>query len=353
MRTDGKTEPPTFYFKGDYIMPLFGLNFPWDQPAKPQYLNLIRQPVGEEFKKIMLQYDPDGKETLALVLCGGGLFGSHEFAEIYRLWELGVLARVKFIVGTSVGALNACLTAKFFNDMDKGLKVWEGITKNNDVYDGSMDTGFTNIIGDLWAIKSGAPAFLNPRGLYALIDKLFKGTYLDGFEVPVITTASRLRDGKDMYVKGHVDTVACVRTSAAMFPCLPAAKDHEGALCIDGGLGQNMPIEAAIREGATKIILIGTSPDVVPDVEPKNNIMDVAGRLLPNIMKKFEDNAWEWIEEYKKNKDNRTVEFLSSYPDKDLGNVLSAKETYDRIRLGYAQACQDFTADKVKELLLT
>lgn len=334
-------------------MPMFGINFPWDQPVKLSPLNLQHQPVDEAFKKILMQYNTDGSETLALVLNGGGLLGADEFGRIYRLWELGVLRHCKMIVGTSVGALNALLTAKYINDMDTALGIWAGITKNSDVYAGALETDFTHVFGHIWATVTGAKSLLDPaNGFYKIIEREFTGMQINSFDgYRVITTASRLKDGADLVYDGAFDAVCCAKMSSAMFPGFPAVAGPDG-LCIDGGLGNNMPVGTAIERGATKVILIGTSPDKVPAAEPKNNIVDVAKCLLPNIMAKFEERVWAWVNEYQDDPTHEKVEILASYPKRDRGNPLSAKETHDRIRAGYAEACVDFTPEAVSALLL-
>lgn len=303
--------------------------------------------VDPRIAEVLARYnDRRGKEKLALVLNGGGLLGAHAFMKIYRLWEMGVFAYVEMIVGTSVGALNALLVGKYRDDLGPAFKQWKAINKNSDIYNGNI-----SLPALLWDFVTGARSALYPKGLYDILDKHFCGMKLSDFPVEIITTATDMGIG----------------------------------IC-DGGIGNNSPMMTAIEHGATKLISIGTHPDIscgkmlvrqggynavlagkessaipvgFPVISEKPvKMVDVAKQLLPVIMSVFEEYMWsekEWYDKLTTENPGKypSVEMLSSYPEKDLGNMLDATWTGKRMNDGYAEACRHFTIEAIDRLLNT
>ena len=122
-----------------------------------------------------------------VVLCGGGAAGRWQAGVLTALAQLGVLEKSKVITGTSVGGLNAGLFSLFgYTSLkeDKSeeeisipepymtaVDVWEGITKNSDIYQGKLD--FWGKIGAGIGFFTGAESILDNSNLHKLIDKVF------------------------------------------------------------------------------------------------------------------------------------------------------------------------------------
>jgi hypothetical protein len=311
-------------------------------------MNII--PIDSKVINIISDYLPRRiKEKIVLVLNGGALFGPYQFGWLYRLWELRILHLIDLIITTSVGALNGGLVAKFLDDMDAAMSVWLTVKKKENVYDRDLNAPTV-----VWQAAWGSQSILDPKGLYAMLEKEF-GADID-LKIDLITTATNL---------GESDC--------------------------DGGVGDNCPVDDALELGATKVIILGTSPNVpkermkrylfkkgkanikkglikssaIPVVFPtdaddgkKIKMIDVVKALLPAVMDVFEEHVWKskyWRDKLTEANPKMypPVEWLEGFPSKAIPHdSLDCTHVEEDIELGYKEACEYLTPERLEAFFI-
>ena len=311
-------------------------------------------------------------EKLVLVLPGGGSRGRWQFGVIYRLYEIGLLDRVDLICGTSVGGLNTLFTAKYKSEMEKPLLTWNNIKKNSDVYDGIMKLStpfdFVRLLMQIFTVNK-AGSILNPRGLYSLIDREFDGLKLKELPCPVClaTTNMSTADFVEISTMSDPDFSAAQLaklTSAIpiIFPAVEFASGGYTDLGVDGGMGRFNPVKLAIKNGATKIILIGTSPHNIPREVLRKDIVSLGGRLENALMHIFEESSWDEADLYKKFSSLDAgqyppIEFLDLYPKDGTVNPEYEINALDfsgtmTMQNGYDHAVKNFSREVISNFLM-
>jgi len=355
-------------------MPNF-LWFSWGKDKRPQPFKLIEQIPSPDFIQILEEYKNfriKNKEKLALVLPGGGSLGRRQFFFVYWLYKIGVLKYVDMICGTSVGGLNTLLIAKYKDNLEEAANIWNNILLNSDIYSGMLQ--FKNL-GDWLGMASQifkdnkGNCILNKDGLKKLVVKHFDGIKLGDLKTEIVLTTTDIINGEMVVINSKenpgfpADKMALL-TSA--IPIIFEAEDFEfkslKRLGVDGGVGRNNPVELAIKYGATKIILVGTSPNTIPQKILTHNIGDIAGRLETVIMHIFEEFAWDEIEDYKLlhklNPDiYPSIEILDWYPSEDdmkIENEVNALDftAITTAQKGYDAAVNFITPEKLRNFLL-
>ncbi len=193
------------------------------------------------------------KKKLAFVLGGGGSRGAMQVGALRALLEAGYLPDL--ITGTSIGAANgAFLTVHGYNPqgMQKLEQVWRS-TVNQDLLPTNLwwqtmraffrrSKGFSQERIRQFAISNG----LTP-------DLRFK----DLIDVKLFPVAADLNAGCPVVfgLDPEDSVLECVLASMSLPPWMaPAEKD--GRYLMDGGAVSNLPIEAALQQGATEIIAL-------------------------------------------------------------------------------------------------
>lgn len=311
------------------------------------------------------------REKLALVLPGGASLGRRQFGVIYWLYQIGVLGRVDMICGTSVGGLNALLIAKYKDRLEDALAIWNNITRNDQVYDGGLKLDLGNIMMILGKLITGQPlvSMLRPRGLYELMDREFGGRKLKDLGCDLFVNTTNISTGELIEISKRdnpdFDAAELAKVTSALpivFPARDFRHKNNPDLVIDGGVGRNNPVYLAIKHGATKVLLVGTSPDTIPRQSVKNNVIDVGSRLVTVVMHILEEFAWDQIDDYGElsscdPKKYPSIEFLDWYPDE--ADMLVADEVdpinftaVATMQKGYDAAVKKFTKPVIKKFLL-
>ena len=297
---------------------------------------------------------------LALVLTGGGACGRWQAGVLNYLYEVGIIPQISFICGTSVGGLNTLLTAKYNNNPEPLKNMWEGIKKNGDVFEGMLQfNNFWDVLGMLsQAFRTNkGQALLTPKGLYKIIDRELGAINLGGLSIPVKITTTDLNAGEryvfdSVKLPNHNAGVVAKATSA--IPLAFPAVSFSPYLFVDGGLGRNNPVDLAIENGATHIILVGTSPDIYPRQEVTNNIPSIALRMSDIIMHIFEEEAWDEMDDYKEKQTLDatlpTIKFLDLYPSETTGSALNFANV-EQYQKGYDFALINLPLEKINEFL--
>jgi NTE family protein len=191
--------------------------------------------------------EPEKRPT-AFVLAGGGSLGAVEVGMLKVLAAHGV--RADFVVGSSVGALNAAYFAGQPSiDGTAALeRIWRGL-RTADVFPLSPVRGFLGFIR--WR-----DSFLDAGTLRALLERSLPFRRLEEATLPCHVVATDVLDGQEVVLSTGL-AVTALLASAAIPGVFPAV-ERDGRSLIDGGVASNTPIATAIRLGARRVIVLPT-----------------------------------------------------------------------------------------------
>lgn len=221
----------------------------------------------------------------AIVLSGGGAKGGYEIGVWKAFRRLGI--DFDIVTGTSVGALNGVLMVQ--NDFFKAYKLWSFMDykKVMDIeIKGKYSTprGRNEIISKYTkgAIKGGIK--MNP--LRSIVDKLWNENKFYNSKISYGLVTTYFPSFKGKYVTkentSSLEFIDYLMASAACFPAFKMKKIGNSNF-IDGGYYDNMPINLAIKLGATDVIAINlgaiglnrkvTNKNVnIKIIKPRNNL---------------------------------------------------------------------------------
>lgn len=231
----------------------------------------------------------------ALVLSGGGGRGAYEAGVARACAERNF--HFDWVIGTSIGALNAALVAQ--NDMDLLLEMWRKI-RTSDVYK-LPDPGRLRRVffGQQLGFLDNSPLENLLRQCVSL-EKLKAAATRVGF---VSTDLCNLQTR--IFTSDEIDTqdeLIDILMASSAIPLFFPPRQLKGEGCwMDGGLVRNTPIQAAIQLGATEIYAVLVEPNQV-DTCP-TSIMQVVSRVMEIV---FDHSARSGIAHV--NQHNRMVE---------------------------------------------
>ena len=197
-------------------------------------------------------------ETLGLVLSGGGSKGAYQIGVYKALRKMNI--KIDIVTGTSIGAINGMFVVQ--KNLRKVLRFWKKISfekiykkedfpkltdeKLSKVYAQYLKT-FINEGGmDVSKIKKMFDKYYKPNKFFNSEIDYGLVTYNFTKKKPVIKTKKDLNS---------LNTKDYVLASAS---CYPAFKPYtiNNEIFIDGGYYDNIPINLAIKMGATQIIAV-------------------------------------------------------------------------------------------------
>lgn len=198
----------------------------------------------------------------ALVLGGGGAKGSYQIGAISALEELGIAAGQ--VIGVSIGAINAAMYAQ--RDMARAAALWESI-RLSDI----LSADAANIAEDAETIlghpdklleyiaRHSQKSLSDITPLRQLLERHIHEDVVRASPVRLTVTATRfptLTCVEKRIADMQSGTLqAWLLASSAIFPIFPMQTIGEERY-VDGGFCDNAPVEAAIRAGARRIIVI-------------------------------------------------------------------------------------------------
>ena len=190
---------------------------------------------------------------IAFVLSGGGARGALQIGALRALLEANI--QPSLLVGTSVGAVNAAYVALRGFDLDslEGLsQAWEDAASAHLL----PANGLRMMLSALLR-HGGGDSYQRMRGFFIAHGLTPDLRFIDQRGARLLIVATDLNAGLPvLYGRDPQQSVLeGVLASTAVPPwVLPIQKD--GQWLMDGGAVSNLPIEAALKEGARKIIAL-------------------------------------------------------------------------------------------------
>jgi NTE family protein len=256
---------------------------------------------------------PESKQVV-LVLQGGGALGAYQAGVYQGLHEAGV--EPHWIVGTSIGAINAALIAGNARDarIEKLTDFWTRVRGNRLIdprYFAEVANGFTY----LNTLTRGVPGFFEVNPLAALGLQTAVGVEHAAFYStdPLKHTLRELVDFEEMQASEIRLTVAAVNVlsgtmryfdsrhmplrlehvmaSGALPPGFPAI-DVDGHPYWDGGVYSNTPVEVVLDDNPRRNSLIfavnvwqprGAAPESIWDVLGRQKDIQYASRINSHL----------------------------------------------------------------------
>jgi NTE family protein len=182
----------------------------------------------------------------AFVLAGGGSLGSIQVGMLRALLDANV--HPDFLVGSSVGALNACYYAAYPNPagIEELARIWVGL-RRRDVFPLSIASAL--------AVLQRRNHIVDPTPLRRIIEAALPYRALEEARLPVHLVASDMQGVS--VILSHGPAADAILASAAVPGVFPVV-DIEGKALMDGAVAANTPISAASRLGADRIVILPT-----------------------------------------------------------------------------------------------
>jgi len=193
-----------------------------------------------------------------LALEGGGTKGAYHLGVMRLIEELDI--QVKYVVGTSIGAVNGALFAQ--GDTKLLEKVWNDISVKDIVALPEKNNEITNIF-DISNIKLLAGELFAKRGLdITPFDKLLRSTVDEdkirnsGIEFGLTAFSLTEKAGKTFFA--HEIPYGELTDYILASACFPGfqPKNIGGSTFIDGGVTNNLPVDMLIKKGCRNIISV-------------------------------------------------------------------------------------------------
>ena len=213
------------------------------------------------------------QKKVALVLGGGGSRGAYEAGVWQALTELGI--EIDIVTGCSVGAINAAMVVQ--GNVDLTAQLWRELETHMvfDVPEGSQPIEYAReIVFNHGAGTSGLKGLLTK---YIDEDVVRNSPMVYGIPVVSLPTFDAHYLYKEDIPSGKM--IDFIIASASAFPAIHSC-EIDGVDYIDGGYADEIPVEMAVKKGATHDIVnlkgmgvvrhetLETAPNLVY-IEPK------------------------------------------------------------------------------------
>lgn len=188
----------------------------------------------------------DRVERTAFVFAGGGSLGAIEAGMLRELVATGVIPDM--VVGASAGAINAAFFA--CNPHAAGTRQLEALWRSVRRAD-VMPWSWRSMFGMLGGRRAH---LVDASGLQRLLTRHFAQALLESAVLPLYVVATDMRTGDEVVLSTGA-IVQAVLASTAIPGVFPPVRIGD-RLLIDGGVANNTPISAAIRLGATRVVVL-------------------------------------------------------------------------------------------------
>ena len=225
---------------------------------------------------------------IGLVLPGGGGKGAYQVGVIKALEELGIKEHIKYVAGTSIGAVNALLFAQ--GDTKTVEDVWDSITTEKILPIDNLDLMKRGLIfsfgsKNLNFIKKYMPKTLQQGnisrdGLLELVDKYLNIEAISNSEIVSYATCTDIENLSAKYFKYNEYNEEFVRKiilATSAIPSIYEPEEIEGKFYIDGGVVNNIPIQPLYGEGCDLIIIAHLNKEgmINKDDYPNTKIIEI------------------------------------------------------------------------------
>jgi NTE family protein len=212
---------------------------------------------------------PGDRSRTAFVLGGGGSLGAVQVGMLYALLEAGI--RPDFVVGTSIGSLNAAYLA--------GHMSLDGISSLADLWSSIRRTDVfpINVRSLVRGVMGHRDHLFEVLGLRMVIARAELGfSRLEEAPVPIHAVATDLLSAKPVVLSSGNATQALLASAAipGVFPPVNVG----GRLLVDGGVLANLPVAQAVELGATRLFVLPAMSEQVSDVS--GGAIDVMQRSI-------------------------------------------------------------------------
>ena len=184
----------------------------------------------------------------AFVFSGGANRGALQAGAAQALVEAGIVPDM--VLGSSVGSINAAALA--LQPPEQGVEVMRdywGHVRCQDIFPGNTFSMLLRMIQQRGSLH-------DERAFYRFLGRVFGSTKrrFKDLRIPLFVTATRFDTGGLHLFGSDPDErlIDAVMASCAVPPYLPPYH-YRGQIFLDGGFVSNLPISAAIAQGATEI----------------------------------------------------------------------------------------------------
>jgi NTE family protein len=218
--------------------------------------------------------------TVAFALSGGGNLGPMQAGTLLALIEGGI--EPDFLVGSSVGALNAAFLACRPGEAGPRLLVdsWSALRRQEAVQ-----------LNPLWALAGFLGLrdhLLSPTRLRRLIRRWIEVDRVEETRVPLAITATDALSGECVVLTAG-DIVDALAASAAIPGLFPAVFSN-GRWLIDGSLSANQPVRQAQSLGADEVFVITTA--TAPRTRPPRGAVAMAMSSVSLVTSRLGQSDW-------------------------------------------------------------
>jgi NTE family protein len=275
-----------------------------------------RLEVAPEPNRAMSARAPRGAGKTAFVLSGGGSLGAIQVGMLQALMEAGI--RPDFVMGTSVGAINAAWLAAQpdVQGAQKLAEIWGGL-RRQDIFPLNPWHGALGIFGR-------TNHFIPNSGIRSVLEKNLPYTRLEEAAVPVHVITTDLKSGQAVAISSGPAVPALLASTAipGVFPPVTIGRRE----LVDGGVANHTPIGAAIELGATRIFVL---PIGYPWI--RNQPSNALGMALHALARLFEQRL-----EAEARAHRGMAEILMLPPVDDIAvSPADFSRTQDLIKLAY------------------
>ena len=183
---------------------------------------------------------------IAFVLAGGGSLGAIQVGMLRALLAAGV--RPDFIVGSSVGAMNACYFAGHpdAQGVESLADIWIGLRRRQ-VFPFNFATAI--------ALLGRMDYFIDPSPLRRLIEAQLPYERLEEARLPVHLVATDMQGFAVTLSAGPaVEAILASSAVPGIFPMV----EIDGMPLMDGAVAANTPLQIAIKLGASRVFVLPT-----------------------------------------------------------------------------------------------
>jgi NTE family protein len=252
---------------------------------------------------------------VVLVLQGGGALGSYQAGVYQALHEAGI--EPDWIIGTSIGAINASLIAgnrpddrlsklgsfwkrmeqnpgligrTAFPDLNERLTYWTTITHG---ISGFFRPNLLAHAGDNYPLGAERAGYYSTEPLERTLSEMIDIDLLNGCRPRLTVGAAHVRTSQMRYFDSRDGelTVRHIMASGALPPAFPAVR-IDGELYWDGGILSNTPTEVVFDDNPRRNSLIfavhlwnpaGLEPTTMADVQNRHKDVQYSSRIMSHI----------------------------------------------------------------------